>query len=142
MRVYKISTTEKKNIRQVEQWGSDKYSFDIEQWWRWGYVTIEVRDDEEFDIEAITENKNGFWATDYSIIDQEMDDGVAMDINTYGNEELREEVDAMFEDEGYLSLEEAGYSCEDIETTFFGKLEVELLEQYDDPPITKGSWPN
>ena len=128
MKTYKISTVEKKNIQEEETWVKDGRSFGIDQWWRWGYVTITVEDDEEFNIESVERNEHGFYPYNWEVIDREFNDGVALFFDTDGDEELEEEIRDMWDDEGYSSFEQAGYDQEDCSTTFHGPLKVELVD--------------
>ena len=128
MKKYKVSTLEKKSIQEVETWYKDGQSFTIDQWWRWGHVIISVADDEEFDIEAIKRNEDGFNVDAYDVWDRDLDDGVALAFDTDGDEELEEEVQAMWDDEGYSSFEQAGWNIEDGSTMFYGPLAVELVD--------------
>lgn len=128
MKKYKISTLEKKSIQDQETWYKEGRSFTVDQWWRWGYVIITVEDDEEFDIEAIKRNEDGFNTDAYEVWDRDLDDGVALEFYTDGDEELYEEVQAMWDDEGPASFEQQGWNIEDGSTTFYGPLEVELVD--------------
>lgn len=144
---YKVSTLDKKSICQEEIFqkivGNEVFEVRMEQWWRWGYVVLsEVAKDE---IDA--DNPNGLLVTDYSIEDQDLNDGVALWFTYSENmtEEDKQQFESAWEEDGYGGIEELGFNPWDVEMTFVGPLEVELLEEQDEQPSdeqpTKGAWP-
>jgi hypothetical protein len=127
---YRISTQEKKSIVQVETFTMTKdgedYRVDMEQWWRWGYVVIsEVEDTIDPD------NPDGLMVSDYSIDDQDLNDGVACYFNFSDNvtDEIKELFEQAWDEDGYSGVEDLGWMQWDMEMCFHGPLEVELLEQ-------------
>lgn len=145
--VYKISTEEKKSICQEEIFtrtvdGVD-YEVRMEQWWRWGYVIISGVEKDEID----PTNPNGLLVTDYSIEDQDLDDGVSLWFNFSENtpDEMKEEFEAAWDEDGYSGIEDLGWSQWDTEMTFCGPLNVELVEEVEDEEEEdsgdKPTWP-
>ena len=144
---YKISTNEKKSIVQEEiltkTVGDETYEVRMEQTWRWGYVVIS---DVEDTIDP--DNPDGLTVTDYSIQDQDLNDGCSLWFTYSDNvpDEEKELFEQAWEDEGYAGIEDIGWCPWDMEMTFHGPLEVELLEQtedeeIDETPPSKGKWP-
>lgn len=150
---YKISTEEKKSICQEEIFertvDGETYRVTMEQWWRWGYVIVSGVDKDEID----PKNPNGLLVTDYSIEDQDLSDGVSLWFNYSDNvpDEMREEFESAWDDDGYYGVEELGWSQWDTEITFVGPLDIELLEEVeddaevdedaDDSSQSKKAWP-
>lgn len=134
--VYKISTLDKKSICQEEIFhkiiDGETYAVTMEQWWRWGYVVITDVDKDAID----PENPNGLLVTDYSIDDQDLNDGVSLWFNFTDNvpEEERDLFEQAWEEDGYSGVEDLGWNHWDTEMTFVGPLEVELLEEIEDTP--------
>lgn len=142
----KISTLDKKSIGCTETFekiiDGETYRVDLEQWWRWGYVIVDENAD-EIDVS----NPDGLIVTDLSINDQSFDDGVSLYFYFSQNmtDELKKEVEELWDDEGYWGLEEAGWEMIDTETVFHGPLEVENLgdtvEEEEQPDDGKPKWP-
>jgi len=132
--VYKVSTEHKKSIIHTEIFwktiGDVKYEARIEQTWRWGYAIISDVEKDSIDLE----NPDGLLVSDYIIEDQDLDDGVALWFYYSDNvtDEMKEEFESVWEEDGYSGVEEKDWSMWDTELVFIGPLEVELLEETED----------
>ena len=144
---YKISTQEKKSIVHVETYtktiDGEECEVKIEQTWRWGYVIIS-------DVEDAIDpaNPDGLMVTDYSIDDQDLDDGCSLWFYFSDNtpEEARELFESAWDEEGYSGIEDLGWNQWDTEICFHGPLDVELLEQIEEEEepeesSDKPTWP-
>lgn len=129
-KLYKITTTEKKMVYTSETWTRGSDIFEIEETWRWGEAVIRVDDADEFDVESVKENANGFILDDYDVTDRDLNDGVSLDFNV-GVEDLREEIEALWDEGAYSSIEEAGFDLYDASCTFYGELSVEKVGEGD-----------
>lgn len=144
-KTFRVSTVEKKSIGSIETFekviDGVTYRADLENWYRWGYAIISGVDNEE-DLKQ----HDPLEITGYEIEDQDFEDGVAAYWHFSSNvtDEVKEEVERLWDEEGYYALEEAGWSHVDTETFFHGPLEIELVseeedEQTDESP--KSAWP-
>jgi hypothetical protein len=131
-RLYKIATTEKKMVYTTEVWQRGSDMFEIEEMWRWGSAVIRIDDGEPFDIEEVKQNKNGFVLDDCWVEDRELDDGCSLDFVSTSTEELREEIEQLWDEGSYSSLEAAGFDCNDTGCIFYGELSVELVGEDND----------
>lgn len=146
---YKVSTRDKKSIVQTEIFiktvDGVAYEARMENTWRWGHAVIS-------DVEKDSIDPSGdLLVSDYCIEDQQYDDGVALWFYYSDNvpEEVREEFEQAWDEDGYSGIEENGWLSWDVETTFIGPLEVELIEEVEDEededddsiPNKQGTWP-
>ena len=141
----KISTLDKKSIVVTEyytkQVGDEVYRFDVETVWRWGYVIVEENAD---DIEI---HDNELVVTDYSIVDQDYQDGTSLFWTFSDNvpDEVREDIELFLEENDYSQVEELGWWLDDVVTVFIGDLEIEQLDDEDEEePVVdpnKPTWP-
>lgn len=131
---YKIATQDKKSIVHEEFFrldqGDQTYEARMEQTWRWGYAVI--TDVEKDSIDPL--NPNGFLVTDYDIEDQDLVDGVALYFHYSDNvtDEMKEAFELAWDQDGYEGVENLGWTQWDMEMTFLGPLEIELLEEVED----------
>lgn len=146
--VYKISTEDKKSIIHTEIFtktvGDQYYEARIEQTWRWGYAVISDVEKDSID----PQNPDGLLVSDYSIEDQDLEDGVALWFYYSDNvtEEMIEEFEAAWDEDGYQGIEDKDWSQWDTELVFIGPLNIELVEEVEDEeeeesPPAKGTWP-
>lgn len=141
----KISTLDKKSIVVTEyytkQVGDEVYHFDVETVWRWGYVIVEENAD---DIEI---HDNELVVTDYSIVDQDYQDGTSLFWKFSDNvpDEVREDIEFFLEENDYSQVEELGWWLDDVVTVFIGDLEIEQLDddEEEEPVVdpNKPTWP-
>lgn len=130
-RSFRISTEDKKSVVVTETFDKTidgvTYTFDIETTWRWGSAVVSGEDLEESDFHQ----EGGFELTGWEIDDQNYDDGVALWFNYSDNftDEMKEEVERLWEEDGYSGLEENEWYMCDVETWFYGPINVELLEE-------------
>jgi hypothetical protein len=128
MATWKISNYHKKNCVEKQFWRKDDKSFTREEGFRWGSFFCES--DERPDVDL--KNPDGFepyWGEiDWELI--EMFDGCwgELEFDEDWTEEEKEEIERLWEEEGYSGLEEAGWSNDDTETVLYGPL---LLENED-----------
>lgn len=146
-RSYKVSTEDKKSIVVTETFSKEIdgvwYSVDIETTWRWGSAVVSGDDLQESDIHQ----EGGFEITGWEVDDQQFDDGVACWFNYSENftDEMKEEFESLWNEEGYSGVEEDGWWMDEVETWFYGPLSVELVEEVEveEQPEddTKPKWP-
>jgi len=94
--------------------------------WRGGEYTINV--DEEF---VYPDEDQAFVVTDYEIEDMNNWDGCSVDFEIVSltkseayKETLKECVEKIYEEEGYMGLEEAGWNHEDTEVVIYNGVEI------------------
>jgi len=144
--IYEIETKEKKNVYTTSYYTmpnegiAANKQFRIEEMFRWGKATIEAD-------EPITESEDPykipFNLTCYDIQDQEFDDGCSLYIyfDETWTEEEKQYVQDLWDQECYSGLEENGIELEEVDTEFYGPLEITLIDESQTVP-SKGSWPN
>lgn len=128
---WKLSNYHKKNAVDIQHWSKDGKRFVYSEGFRWG--TFYCESDERPDVDL--KNADGFeplcndWELDM------LDDGCwgEFDFSEDMTEEEREEIERIWEEDGYSGLEEAGWINTDTETVLIGPL---LLENED----TGESW--
>jgi len=125
MALYLIKNKEKKSVYTNETWTNEDGSerFIIEEMYRWGETVINV-DDEELELFEDMKSSDEFYVSEFAIEDQDLNDGCSLYFNTDGDEELMEKLEALWEEEGYVALEAAGYFLDDVETYYIGELEI------------------
>lgn len=143
----KISTLDKKSIVVTEYYtkrvGDEVYRFDVETVWRWGYAIVEE------DADDIEIHDNELVVTDYSIVDQDYQDGTSLFWKFSDNvpDEVREDIEFFLEENDYSQVEELGWWLDDVVTVFIGDLEIEQLdddEEEEEEPVVdpnKPTWP-
>jgi len=131
MPTYNIKTLQKKNVWETETWQDAETNrwFDKVEMYRWGEVVIYT--DEPLDIEEASKNENGFWITLYEIEDQSFDDGCALYFKEFVDVD-EEYVDTLWNEDGYMALEDDGFEMTDVETVFYGPLEVKEINEETD----------
>jgi hypothetical protein len=125
MTLYLIKNKEKKSVFVNETWTNEDGAerFIIEEMYRWGETIISV-DEEEMEMFNDTKDSGEFCVTEFAIEDQDLIDGCSLDFNTNGNQELYEKIEALWNEDSYAALEDAGYYLEDSETYYVGDLEI------------------
>ena len=125
MTLYLIKNKEKKSVFVNETWTNNDGTehFIIEEMYRWGETIISV-DEEEMEMFNDTKDSGEFCVTEFAIEDQDLIDGCSLDFNTNGNQELYEKIEALWNEDSYAALEDAGYYLEDSETYYVGDLEI------------------
>lgn len=147
-RSFKVSTQDKKSIVVTETFekkvGDQWYRVDMENTWRWGYAIVSGEDLTEDDLKQ----EGGLEITGWEVDDQNYDDGVALWFNYSDNvtDEMKEEFERLWDDDGYSGVEENGWDLVDVETWFYGPLDIELVEEVEteeEPPSdsSKPAWP-
>ena len=134
MAIYTVSTKEKKNVEEREQWINQEKGWNIVRinGYRWGTFTVETLDDEPpEDIDPA--NPEGINMYDYFSDNAEngaelesMDDGWYMDWvwDDAMSEEERAEIEALWEEDSYSGLESNGWYNSETEAWLFGPLEI------------------
>lgn len=124
---WRLSTTEKKNVTQVETWTNGELTATRETGWRWGHWDYV----EKPDLSIYKENDQHDVYDFGDVIDQEQDDGCwaewtwPEDMDTDEIERLEE----IYNDESEEGLENEGWSLDDTETFVTGPLKVEYVYQ-------------
>jgi hypothetical protein len=148
-KTFKVSPQDKKSIGCTEIFEKTvdgvTYRAELENWYRWGYAIISgVEDETELAQEHGTLEVSG-----YTIEDHSFDDGVAA-YWYYGNnvtDEMKQELEAAWDEDWYDGVEELGWTLIDTETYFHGPLEVEFISEEVEEDSTgetvapKASWP-
>ena len=117
---FKIVNTEKKDVadkeffRKTLEDGTTLY-FDQEVYYRWGEATVE-----EDPRENGWSPGEELCATDFGLIDHEMNDGCWEE--KYGYDDLPEEEKELIEEYGHAI--DAGWESYDWELTFYGPVEI------------------
>ena len=125
---YKLSNAEKKNVIETETWSDgDGNTFHIENGWRWGEWFFEF--DSEPDIDLVNENGIDPWSIG-DVEDQNLDDGCWCEFIFPDDfpEELKENIEEAWDNDGMFGLEELGFSHDDTETEILGPLTLEKIE--------------
>ena len=132
--IYEISTKEKKNVyttsyyKMPDEGVAAGKTFRMEEMYRWGKVTIESD-------EPITESSDPYKfpleVTGYDVLDQEMDDGCSLYFkfdDTWTDEE-KQYIEDIWETECYSGFDEKGIWLDEVDTEFYGPLEIEEVKQ-------------
>lgn len=125
--MYKLITTQKKNVHQEETWEKHGVTLVHSMGWRWGTVSFEDKPDlTGYDQEV------GIELYGMDIIDHELDDcvweeweyrpGIVNDEEQV--QQYKEEVEEFIELNGFVDLEELSWEQVDSELWFKGPLEV------------------
>lgn len=149
MKVWAVSTIEKKNVFQrthfiVNNEIADGKVFYLDEWYRWGKCVVLSEDKP---THSKDDYQNPFELNDYEVEDQECDDGCSLDIvfeeDDDWTEEQKQWVLDLWDEGGWSSLEENEIYADDCDTQYYGPLEVELIEERPDEPVSesKGGWP-
>ena len=125
MATWVLTTTEKKNVEEIEFWHKDGKTIKRTTGFRWG--TVYCESDERPDIDL--ENPDGLevFATDYDFELDNLDDGHYCDVEYPDDmsEEEQERMDELWDEDSYSAWEEEGWSNDDTETWFNGPLDLE-----------------
>jgi len=125
MATWVLTTTEKKNVEEIEFWYKDGKIIKRTTGFRWG--TVYCESDERPDIDL--ENPDGLevFATDYDFELDNLDDGHYCDVEYPDDmsEEEQERMDELWDEDSYSAWEEEGWSNDDTETWFHGPLDLE-----------------
>lgn len=130
-RTFRVSTQDKKSIVVTETFekkvGDRWCRVDMETTWRWGSAVVSGEDLTEDDLRQ----ENGLEITGWEVDDQQYDDGVALWFHYSDNvtEEMKQEFEQLWDDDGYSGVEENGWNLADVETWFYGPLNIELVEE-------------
>ena len=130
-RSFKVATREKKSIVVTETFEKTidgiLYRVDMENTWRWGSAIVSGDDLTEDDLRQ----ENGLEITGWEVDDQQYDDGVAMWFHHSDNttEQMKEDFERLWDEDGYSGVEEDGWDLVDVETWFYGPLDIELIEE-------------
>jgi hypothetical protein len=120
-----LTTTEKKNVEEIEFWYKDGKTIKRTTGFRWGTVYCESDERPEIDLE----NPDGLevFATDYDFELDNLDDGHYCDVEYPDDmsEEEQERMDELWNEDSYSAWEEEGWSNDDTETWFNGPLDLE-----------------
>jgi len=140
MKTLKIENEIKKNVIEVETWTNleKQVGVEIETGWRFATYTINVDDEEVSEIDP--ENNVGFIVSDYEIEEMECSESFSFSFNEVfnlnGQEPLTEEeqdaiiseLESLYEEDGFGSLETAGWGHHDTETFIYGPLVIEEVK--------------
>ena len=128
MATYRIETTEKKNVLEIEHWQKDGVTIKRLSGFRWGTGWINTEPGETLDIDPV--NENGVNVYDYDFELDSLDDGWYGDWEFPDDmaEEERERLMELWDEESYSGFEEEGWSNEETECWFNGPLSIELTE--------------
>ena len=146
---YKLTTSEKKNAVQISTYRYEvdgkTWYFDFEEGYRWGTAVIELCEKPNYPEEDWY--SEGFCLDGYEISDMDMNDGC------WGNfifpddmpDDLKEKIEALWDEDGYEAFENEGIDQWDSTTTFYGPIDFELVDDtpcdHTPPDPTKPQWP-
>lgn len=143
---WKISTKDKKSVVVTETFlkevDGEVFRAEMETTYRWGHVIV-ADNCKDLDIE----NDGGLYLGQFDIEDQEQDDGVACWWTYSDNvtDEMKQEVEAAWDEDWYEGLENADWELDDTEVWFYGPLEVVDLggeeNKVGETVAPKASWP-
>ena len=125
---WQITNYHKKNAVERQFWHQDGREFIKEEGYRWGIW--ECESDERPDIDL--DNPDGYelTVTDYDWEMQEMTDGCWVDwtFKEGFDEEEQEQIQALWDEEYFEGLEEAGWYNEETEHWIFGPITLKNLD--------------
>lgn len=128
MATWKISNYHKKNAVEVQHWQKDGKHFTYSEGFRWGSFTCESDTKPEVDLK----NEHGWepYAEDVEWDFDLFDDGCWGEFDFIGEwtDEEKEEIEELWEEEGYSGLEEAGWLNDDTEYFLHGPLQLENID--------------
>jgi hypothetical protein len=133
MAIWTVSNMHKKSCEEHMIWTKDNRSFKIIDGFRWGTFSIETNDNQP-PLGIDPKNPNGINMYEYSSDNVDngaqlemMDDGWYNDFDFDSDEfseEEQEELMALWEEDSFTALEEAGWSNDENEAWLFGPLEI------------------
>lgn len=141
---WKISTNEKKNVRETETFSKDGNTITHTTSFRWGWVVV----GEDPEIEE-PEKNDSLVVTDFDIEDQCYEDSCweEWDFGSLSEDEIGLFLQ-QWEDDWYEGLGAIGWQHTDTEIVFAGPLEIEQLDDDDSsepeeeqPIATSKKWP-
>jgi hypothetical protein len=125
MTTWILTTNEKKNVVEIEFWHKDGKTIKRSTGFRWGKVYCESDDKPDIDLE----NPEGISVFDsgYDFELDSLDDGCWVDVEYPEDmdDEERERMDTLWDEESYDGWEGEGWSQDDCETWFHGPLSLE-----------------
>lgn len=129
-KLYVLKNSIKKNVYCTELWINNETNetFEIEEMFRWGETTLRLTDSEYSEIMEDIKEGNPIVSSQYFLEDQSLDDGCSMDFYGYGNEELVERVEEMWDNGMYEAFENAGFYQEDAEVIYHGEVTLEEVK--------------
>jgi hypothetical protein len=147
--LYEVKPAEKKNVFTSTSYSmEDGRVFYMEETYRWGRATIES---DVAPQESEDPYRDPFDLDDYTVIDQESDDGCSLDFSFEGEwtDEQKQEVFEAWEEDAWDGLDRIGASSDDYTMKFYGPLEIECVGESETPPednstdsdAPKRSWP-
>lgn len=148
MAQYRIATTEKKSVTEIEFWTKDSKTIKRITGFRWGSGWINTEPGESLDID--TDNPEGVNVYDYDFELDMLDDGWYADVEYSDNidDEERERLEELWDEEAYSAWEAEGWYNSETECWFEGPLEIEKTsddDQEEEEDITdnkpKSAWP-
>ena len=127
MSTWKLSTVEKKSCTQIEFWTKDGLTAQYEIGWRWCWATY----NEKPDLSDYNPDKDQIEL--YSVGDveeMEQDDGCwsSWTWPEDMDDEERERLEELYDEEGDEGLENEGWTLEDTEYWVSGPLDIEEVE--------------
>ena len=132
MSTWILGTAEKKQVQEEYYWKHPDYDdfIVVESWWRWG--TFQCESEKRPDIDLQNEYGLSVYDTEYDFQLVSLDDGIAPPEVHWPSsipEEVREELQALWDEDGDLAWEESGMECTDVDITLHGRLELESEEE-------------
>lgn len=127
--LYVLKNEQKKSVFTTEYWShrEREESFVIEEMFRWGETFLMLNDEERDEILSLIEDEEEIEVVGFQIEDQNLMDGCSMYFNS-DSDLLVEEVETLWDNEGYMGLDEAGWDCDDSITIYSGPCTLELCE--------------
>ena len=127
---YQISTKEKKNVVDTQIYSKGGHWLKYSEVYRWGSISIDSDDDEDFDVEAFNpDNPDGLDVGSMCFDEHDYSDGVENNLQFSPNFPAKDQkkFETVFENEGFevlaSQLTSNGWS-DDYETMFYGPLNI------------------
>lgn len=143
---WKITTKDKKSVvvkeTFIKEVNGETFWAEMETTYRWGHAIV-ADNCKDLDLQ----NDGGLYLGQFDIEDQDQDDGVACWWSYSDNmtDELKEEIEAAWDENWYEGIENADWYHDDTELWFYGPLEAEDLGGDEIKPeetnTPKASWP-
>ena len=121
---WKLSNKHKKKIIQIETFTKGDMELTVKTGWRWGQIYYDDKPDVQLD------NDDDEFVAVYDLgdpIDMEFDDGCWTEFEFSANvpADERELVEELYNEDGFLALEQEGWESDDSEIELYGPFELE-----------------
>ena len=127
-KLYVLENLDKKSVYTREYWSDDDdNSFEVEEMYRWGKTILELTEEEAAEIRTAIENGDSVFASEYTIYDQDLQDGCSMCFEECVGTTV-DELDKLWDNGGFSSFEEAGWNFDDCDVQYVGPCAFDVYE--------------